>query len=226
MKILAINGSPRSGGFSEKSLEIIVSYIKDKDIEMEMIKLSEKDIRDCIGCFKCLNTGKCVIDDDMEDIINKMFEAQGYVISSSVRNGLVTACYKRFYERITYVLGFPRLLEDKYTLAISSVGSMGGKAINKKFLGLQDICYTKLSDYVFYRTGMPPNIQFDQIKKRLEKGAERLIYDIENKRGKKLSAKLSAYLDRIIMNRFIFSKSPEHFANVIACWKKKNYIKN
>ena len=70
--------------------------------------------------------------DDMNHIIQTMMEADGFVVGSPVRNGLTTACYKRFCERISYLLGFSLLLEDKYTLAISCVGYMGGKKVIKQ----------------------------------------------------------------------------------------------
>ena len=139
MKVFVINGNPKKGGFITGVLDIISSYLETQDVEVQNLRLAEAQIADCIGCLHCLKTGTCVLTDDMNNIIQTMMEVDGYVVGSPVRNGLTTACYKRFYERITYLLGFPLFLEDKYTLAISCVGYMGGKAVNKRMLGLQDI---------------------------------------------------------------------------------------
>ena len=150
--------------------------------------------------------------------------ADGFVVGSPVRNTLTTACYKRFYERITYLLGFPLFLEDKYTLAISSVGVAGGKKVNKQFVGLQDICHTRLSDFIFCRVGIPTKIQPSDIQKRLEGAAEKLIGDIKNRCKRGLSNQISFKLQRTIMRKFIFEKNPEPYTFVIDRWKQKGYM--
>lgn len=226
MKILAINGSPKPGGFSAEALTIVVSFLEKKGAEVQTITLADRNIKDCTGCSTCLKTGKCTLKDDMEDIIAWMKDADGFVIASGVRNGLPTALYKRFYERITYILGFPLLLEDKYTLAISSVGYFGGKASNKRLLGLQDVCCTKLSKYIFCKNvGIPARKAPEDMREQLEKGAFKLFRDIDGKRQRRFLGRLSASINRKIMNRFIFAKYPGTYANVIDCWKRKGYIK-
>jgi len=159
MKVLVINGNPKKGGFIAGVLDIISSYLKARDIEVQYLRLADAQITDCTGCFHCLKTGTCVLADDMNHIIQTMMEADGFVVGSPVRNGLTTACYKRFCERISYLLGFSLLLEDKYTLAISCVGYMGGKKVNKRLVGLQDVFRTRLSDFIFYKVGIPTKIQ-------------------------------------------------------------------
>lgn len=226
MRIVTINGSPKSGGFSAGALDIAASYLEKHGAGVQRIRLADANIQECIGCFACLKSGKCVLTDDMGGIIAKMLEADGFVVASSVRNGLPTACYKRFYERITYTLGFPLLLEDKYTLAICSVGFMGGKTVNKRLVGLQDVCRTGLSGYIFCAVGgIPPKKRPADIRARLEQGAARLIEDINTRRPKGLFDRLSASIDRLIMSRFMLAKSPEMYAHVIECWKQKSYIK-
>ena len=48
--------------------------------------------------------------------------ADGLVVGASVRNGYFPALTKRFYERITYILGFGRDLRGKHVLAVGAVG--------------------------------------------------------------------------------------------------------
>lgn len=226
MNILMMNGSPKVGGFSDGALNIVASYLEKQGIEARQVRLADADIQECIGCFACLKTGKCVLTDDMEEITARMLDADGFVVASSVRNGLPTACYKRFYERITYTLGFPLLLEDKYTLAICSVGLMGGKGVNKRLLGMQDVCRTTLSGYIFCSVGgIPPKKQPEDIQDRLEQGAAKLIEDIRTRRLKGSFERISSAVDRMIMSRFMFAKSPEAYAHVIECWKQKGYMK-
>jgi len=226
MRILVINGNTKSTGFIAGALNIIIKYLESKNVDVEYLQLTNTQIQDCKGCFNCLKTGSCIIEDDMNDILEKMLAADGFVVGSPVRNGMTTACYKRFYERITYTLGFPLLLEDKYTLAISSVGFAGGKSINRKTLGLQDVFFTTLSDFLFFKTGLPSRVKAEDVTDKLEHSAEKLIRDIETKRKRSFFARVSFAIDRIIMRNIVFKKTPDAYEFVINCWKKKNYIKN
>lgn len=224
MKILVINGNPKKGGFITGALDIVSSYLKTRDVEVQNLRLADANIEDCVGCFHCLKTGKCVQSDDMDAISPTMREADGFVVGSPVRNGLTTACYKRFYERITYLLGFPLLLEEKYTLAISCVGHMGGKAVNKRLVGLQDVCHTRLSEFLFYSVGIPTKIQPADDRQRLERSADKLISDIQTRRPKRLLDRVSSTVDRIVIRKFMFEKHPETCTHVIECWKQKGYM--
>lgn len=221
---MVINGNPKKDGFISGALQIVAERLNAKGCAVKFIRLGEAQIKDCIGCFACLKTGACILNDDMDEIIRDMLAADGFVVGAPVRNGLTTACYKRFYERITYILGFPLLIEDKHTLAISSVGFMGGKAINRKFLGLQDIFRTRLSDYLFFKVGMPIRFQPAQVKDRLEQAADRLMRNIATGAHKGIGDRATAAFDRFIILKFMLMKNPDLYAHVIKCWRQKGYV--
>lgn len=72
-KILVFNGSPKK----EKSdtLHITNAFLEGmksvKDYEITKIDVIDKKINYCTGCFACKkNGGKCIYDDDMQDILN------------------------------------------------------------------------------------------------------------------------------------------------------------
>lgn len=224
IKILVINGSTKSSGFIDGALSVISSYLKTQGIEVKNIRLHDADIKDCIGCFNCLKTGFCVLNDDMGGIIQEMLKADGFVMGSPVRNVLTTACFKRFEERITYTLGFPLLLEDKYTLAVSSVGYLGGKGVSKKHIGLQDVFHTKLSGFLFYKVGIPTKIKPEDIRSDLENSAKKLISDINARSPRRLLKRVLFAVDRMVMRKFIFEKNPDLYENVIRRWRKKGYM--
>lgn len=226
MKILVINGNPKRGGFTEGALDIVTSRLRAQGTAVETIRLGDAHIQDCIGCFHCLKTGDCVLTDDSETIIQSMKEADGFVIGSPVRNGLSTACYKRFYERITYTLGFPLLLEDKYSLAISSVGYLGGKGISKRMCGLQDVFHTHLSSFIFLSVGIPAKVNPSDRRAILEQAADKLVADIRTRRPRRLFDRISFFVDRQVLRRLMFDKNPELYAHVRKCWQWKGYLKS
>jgi len=225
MRILIINGNVKTDGFIAGALNLIQDHLVAKGVQVSSLRLADADIQDCRGCFNCLKTGVCILNDDMKEITARMLDADGFVIGSPVRNGSTTACYKRFYERITYRLGFPLLIADKYTLAISSVAYMGGKSINRKFLGLQDVCHTRLSDFLFFKVGLPTKLEPEQVKDKLERAADKLMRNIQSGKQRPVFNRFATALDRFSMRRFMFMKSPDQYAFVIKSWREKGYMK-
>lgn len=224
MRILIINGNPRTDGFIAGALDLVHDHLTAKGVQVSSLLLANANIQDCRGCFNCLKTGACVLSDEMQEITLRMLAADGFVIGSPVRNGATTACYKRFYERITYRLGFPLLVEDKHTLAISSVGYMGGKSINRKFLGLQDVFHTRLSDFLFFKVGLPTSLKPLQVKDELQQAADRLVHNIEFGKQRPIFNSIAKAIDRFVLRRFVLMKSTDEYAFVIKCWKEKGYI--
>lgn len=224
MKILVINGNPKKSGFLAAVTELAVKRLSGQEVEAPLVALGDAHIQDCIGCFQCLKTGKCSIGDGMDDIVSQMLEADGYVTISAVRNSDVTACYKRFYERITYRLGFPLLLEDKYTLAISAVGYMGGKSVNRRLLGLQDVCNTHLSGHLHMAVGIPAKPMDDKRIAHIESAVDRLVADVQSRKDRSVARKAAYALDRFMLKRFVFRGREDIYANVVRHWKEKGYL--
>ena len=79
MGVLGLVGSQRKNG---NSYLILKEALEGFEAEMEIIQLAEANIKWCDACGLCKNTMKCVIEDDVELIFNKMKEAHAVVISA------------------------------------------------------------------------------------------------------------------------------------------------
>lgn len=75
-KVLVIGASPRKNGNSNKLAEEFARGAADAGNETEIIYLYDKQIGFCKGCLACQNTQKCVIQDDVSLIAEKMKEAE------------------------------------------------------------------------------------------------------------------------------------------------------
>ena len=100
LKIVGIVGSPRRDGNTEFMVKKTLSEIEEADIETELITLYDKDISYCVGCDSCKSSGKCVIDDDMQLISQKVRDADGVVMGSPVYFGDMTGLAKTFIDRL------------------------------------------------------------------------------------------------------------------------------
>ncbi len=84
LKALLINGSPRANGCTYTALTELKNTLEQEGMEAEIIHVGHKDIRGCIGCRKCSQTGKCVFDDIVNEIAPKLNEADAFVIGAPV----------------------------------------------------------------------------------------------------------------------------------------------
>lgn len=84
MKALLINGSPRARGCTYTALTELERTLEAEGIETELIHIGSKDIRGCIACRKCHETGKCMFDDIVNEIAPKLAEADAFVIGAPV----------------------------------------------------------------------------------------------------------------------------------------------
>jgi len=81
MNILVINGSPRGEGNTMKLTRAFLQGAGWGDAEI--IDLSKIKVAGCNGCFSCWEAtpGKCVIDDDMTEILPKIIAADVMITS-------------------------------------------------------------------------------------------------------------------------------------------------
>ena len=86
MKVLMINGSPRSKGNTSIALAEIARQLKKHGIESETVWIGNKPVRGCIACNTCYEKpGACVFNDDIcNEISARMKEADALIVGSPV----------------------------------------------------------------------------------------------------------------------------------------------
>jgi len=82
MKTLILTGSPRKKGHTVRMAE----YLKERlNGEVEIISLDNRtDIRPCRDCRYCFSHAKCSIEDPMQEIYQKLDEADRIVFAAPV----------------------------------------------------------------------------------------------------------------------------------------------
>jgi multimeric flavodoxin WrbA len=108
MRIVGILGSSRKGGNTEVLLDVALEEAKRNGFLASKISLRNKKIAPCNGCQKCVQTGKCVIKDDMQEIYKNLLESDGIIWATPVYFWSMTGQTKLVIDR-TYALGFPKL---------------------------------------------------------------------------------------------------------------------
>lgn len=85
MKVILINGSSNPKGTTSVALNKLVEVFNQNGIETEILVVGPSPIRDCIGCWKCVELGKCIFNDDMvNEWAMKIKNADGVIFASPV----------------------------------------------------------------------------------------------------------------------------------------------
>lgn len=98
-KVLILSGSPRKGGNSDILCDAFFSGAQSSGNEVEKIRISEKSISCCRGCYICKKDGICTIKDDMADILQKIISADVIVLASPVYFYSINAQLKAVIDR-------------------------------------------------------------------------------------------------------------------------------
>lgn len=129
MKVVAFNGSPRVDGNTNDMLRLVLEPLEAAGHETELVPLAGKKIQGCIACFRCAATknGRCAVDDDANECIQKMIEADAILLGSPTYFADVTASMKALIDRGGFVaMQSGGLLKRKVGAAVVAMRRAGG----------------------------------------------------------------------------------------------------
>ena len=103
-KVIGIVGSYRKGKVIDSAVSEVLGGAESCGADVSKIYLIDKKIEFCDNCRSCMQKPgqtrqPCVRDDDMEDILRQIDEADAVVLGSPMNIGTVTAVTKCFFER-------------------------------------------------------------------------------------------------------------------------------
>ena len=135
MKVLLVNGSPHAKGCTYTALCEVAAALEKQGIETELFQIGTKPVSGCLGCGACIKTGKCVIDDVVNEFVEKAKAADGFVFGSPVHFANASGAITSFMDRAFYGKG--AVYADKPAAAIMSCRRGGATAtldqLNKYF---------------------------------------------------------------------------------------------
>ncbi len=99
MKAIGISGSPRKEGNTEFITNHALQAIAEEGIKTELISLSGLAIGHCTGCYACQTEHRCVIEDDLAPLYDRMLAADGIILSTPVYFSASTSLMKAFMDR-------------------------------------------------------------------------------------------------------------------------------
>ncbi|MFX1474974.1 MAG: flavodoxin family protein [Promethearchaeota archaeon] len=131
-RVLGVVGSPRRGGNTDFLVEAVLTGAEKAGALTEKIILNELEIKPCQACNRCRETGSCVHEDDLPELLEKMQRSQVWVLGTPVYWWGPTSQFKAFVDR-WYGAKHVNFAEKKVILAIP-LG--GGKSTADHTVGM------------------------------------------------------------------------------------------
>lgn len=102
-KVLLINGSPHEHGCTYTALKEMIDVFTANGIESELVYLGKQPIAGCIACGKCYETGRCIFNDKVNEIMDRIDEFDGIVLGSPVYYAGPAGQLCAFLDRLFYI---------------------------------------------------------------------------------------------------------------------------
>lgn len=156
MFFMTFSASPRKGGNTDTILDKVIEGLRCGGAEVEKYLTHELTINPCKGCGECERVGRCVIDDDFQELFDKLVECDGVVFASPLyfmnvpSHGKVLIDRCQAFWAAKYRLGLDLFKGRKRLgLLVSCSGKQRGPGGSHIFRGIEDTM-----TYVFDALGM------------------------------------------------------------------------
>lgn len=135
MKVLVINGSPRTGGNTDMALCEMEKVFAADGVETVRLNIGTQSVRGCIACGYCYKNGKCAFDDVVNRAAELLAECDGMVIGSPVYYASANGTLISFLDRLFYSVSCDLTMKVGAAVAVARRGGTSATfdELNKYF---------------------------------------------------------------------------------------------
>ncbi|MDY3972097.1 MAG: flavodoxin family protein, partial [Clostridia bacterium] len=105
MKVILVNGSPKEKGCTYTALCEVANTLNANGVDTEIFWVGNGAIAGCTGCGGCAGTGKCIFDDTVNEFVEKVDGADGFVFGSPVHYASASGALTSFLDRAFMTAG-------------------------------------------------------------------------------------------------------------------------
>lgn len=110
-KVLILNGSPHKEGTTYRALKEVADTLATLGIEAKIVHVGHLTVKGCMGCYACGKLKKCVHDDIVNELAEKLREADGMVIGSPVYYASPNGAFLALLDRLFYSSRFDKSMK-------------------------------------------------------------------------------------------------------------------
>ncbi len=135
MKVLMLNGSPHQKGNTYIALHEMEKIFAKEGVETEIVQVGGQMIRGCIACGSCMEKGRCVFDDLVNETAPAFEACDGLVVASPVYYASANATLIAFLDRLFYSTHFDKSMKVGASVVAARRGGLSATfdELNKFF---------------------------------------------------------------------------------------------
>jgi multimeric flavodoxin WrbA len=119
-RVIVLSTSLRRGSNSDMLADRFVEGALSAGNDVEKVSLVGKDIQFCRGCFACQKLGRCVIKDDVNDIMAKVLEADVVCWATPIYYYEMSGQMKTLIDRLNSMYPLDYKFRDVYLLTTAA----------------------------------------------------------------------------------------------------------
>lgn len=135
MKVLMLNGSPHQKGNTYIALHEMEKVFNAEGVETELVHVGNQAVRGCIACGSCMEKGKCVFNDLVNETAPAFEACDGLVVASPVYYASANATLIAFLDRLFYSTHFDKSMKVGASVVAARRGGLSATfdELNKFF---------------------------------------------------------------------------------------------
>ena len=119
-RVIVISTSLRRGSNSDMLADSFVEGATSAGNDVEKISLVGKEIQFCKGCMACQKLGRCIINDDVNDIMAKVLKADVICWATPIYYYEMSGQMKTLIDRMNAMYGQEYAFRDVYLLTAAA----------------------------------------------------------------------------------------------------------
>lgn len=205
MKVLLINGSPHEHGCTYTALHEVEKKLNERSIETELMYLGTQPMAGCTGCGSCARTGRCVFNDQVNEVLCKLDGYDGMVVGSPVYYGGANGHLCAFLDRLFYCGG--DRMAGKFAAAVVSCRRGGATAAFQRlnmYFAMKNMPVVSSQYWNQVHGGKPEDVLKDEEGlQTMRTLGENMAWLIKNAHAGKENGVLKPEYEPVVMTNFI-----------------------
>ena len=110
-KILILNGSPHEKGTTRRAIDEVARVLENENFSITIHTVGHLDVKGCRACGGCAKLGRCVFDDEVNELAKEFCEADGIIIASPVYYAAPNGAFLALLNRLFYSTKFDKTMK-------------------------------------------------------------------------------------------------------------------
>lgn len=125
MKVLLVNGSPNREGCTFTALSEMAGVLNANGVETEIFWIGRNPISGCIACGACARSGRCFINDRVNEFLEKSEGFDGFIFGAPVHFASMNGAMTSFMDRAFFCARAKNEMAGKPAATVTSCRRSG-----------------------------------------------------------------------------------------------------